>query len=140
MQLFNTQVEIAEPLDPFAGQVRYTHLRNPMFDWDAGKYVYHNNGGFTMAYRYLSDAELEQLVGTDEVPGILVGFSGCSIEDNFDRGIGRGLAQLRLMMSRDIILGSEAIHNLLMATYPHEAYDLIRGPLANQGIRYSACA
>jgi hypothetical protein len=139
MQLANNQVYTAEPLNPLAGNIRYKHLRNHKRCWRTGTRLPDNNGGFTIAYRHLSDEELVQVVGTDTIPGILVGFAGCSYEDNFDKLVGREIALMRLMQSRDIILGSEAIHKLLLARSSHEAYDVLYRPLAHQGIRYDLC-
>lgn len=140
MTSYATKTTTNVPIFELAGEVRYKHLRLITTDWDDCTESIYNQGGITIAYQRLNDEELELIFGSTEKPAIRVGFAGCSLDDNYDRKLGRAIAEERLAESGDVIVGSKAVERLLRAICPYEVVDLIHGPLAAQGIRLEACA
>ena len=100
----------------------------------------YNKGGVTIAYRYLTGAEAERATGLDIQPAILVGFAGCSWADNFDRKLGREIAEKRLEKSQVVITGERTIKRLMVADDPMHVADILAEPMAAQGLRLGLCA
>lgn len=100
----------------------------------------YNKGGITIAYRYLTGDEAERVTGLDIQPAILVGFAGCSWADNFDRKVGRSIAEQRLAKSQVVITGERTIKRLMTATDPMHVADILGEPMATQGLRIGLCA
>lgn len=121
-------------------EVRFKHLRLVTMDFDTMYEEVYNKGGITVAYRYLYSDELIELIGTDTIPAILVGFAGCSYDDNFSRKLGRDIALKRLENSKVIIAGDDYISRLMTATEPREVHDVLLEPMAAQGLRFELCA
>lgn len=128
------------PVFKLSGEVRYKHLRLVTINLETDEEEVYNQGGITLAYQRLTDAELELILGSTAEPAILVGFAGCSLDDNYDRKLGRQIAELRLAVSKDVIVGKGYIERLMRAREPVEVADVIFGPMAGQGVRFEACA
>lgn len=120
-------------------EVRYKHLRVFSLDFETFYDEVYNRGGITVAYRYLTSEELIELIGTDIIPAILVGFAGCSIEDNFARHVGRKIAAERLKDSNVIIAGDDYIERLMTASEVREVREVLEAPMAAQGLRFDLC-
>lgn len=130
-------------LQNLTGEVRYKHIRLRVWDERMNEIVY-NKGGVTLAYRYLSPTELAQVLGEEEpvqgAQAIVVGFAACSVADNFDRFIGRIIAQRRLAKSQVVIPGEFNIRRLLTATDPLDVQDILADSMKAQGLRLELCA
>lgn len=71
---------------------QYLHYRQLYQDG-----TYYPLGGLTIAYE----------VGIDELPRVHYGFAICSPEDNFERQVGRIIANERLLQETMTFLGTE---------------------------------
>lgn len=136
-------IVLPKPLWGLDGEVRYKHIRLLVWDSRFDEIVY-NKGGVTLAYRYLSPTELAEVLGAGspgiEQAAIVVGFAGCSLEDNFDRTLGRSIAMKRLVRSQVVIMGESAIRRVMTATDPLQVADVLTGPMKAQGLRLELCA
>lgn len=130
---------LSAPLQYLTGEVRYKHLRLHVWDLEKGDHVY-NKGGVTIAYRYLTPAETNRALGVNNEMAIVVGFAGCSWEDNFDRTLGRSIASKRLAKSQVVISGEQNIKRLMTASDPIYVTDILSKPMQVQGLRLELCA
>lgn len=126
------------PIGNMTGEVRYKHLRLQVWDANHGDHTY-NKGGVTLAYKYLTAEESVRALGREVQPAILVGFAGCSWNDNFDRKLGREIASKRLEKSQVVIGGEDNIRRLMIATDPMQVADLLDAAMAAQGLRLGLC-
>lgn len=140
MNSVNRTVVLPAPVVRLKGETRYKHLRLKVMDFESYDEVIYNHGGFTVAYRHLDNEELVRYLGSDHEPAIAVGFSGCSLADNYDRALGRVNASMRLATTRVLIVGERYIQRLVTAGDAWIVSDFIIEPLAAQGIRYTNCA